>query len=270
MKSLIRNLFLIAILLIGGWITYNILGLKIEIEKTNTANIEKEIPLGGEWKLVDEIDDVWRIEWIFDQAETAKMIIYRLPIKNFSFHFEHGEAKKISDWTLGHENLALAINGTYFHEDMLPSGLLITKKERIGDREFDLDKTGLIRLQPNLAILDTTTEIFDQTQLIEAAQTFPFLIKNGVVDIKKESGLNARRSFFGLDKDGNAYFGVVPNRSISLFKLAQILKNIEADWDDVINLDGGPSNGIYANFPFSKETLDSFTPVPNVILVERQ
>ena len=78
----------------------------------------------------------------------------------------------------------------------------------------------------------------------------------------------ARRTFIGTDEAGQVYVGVVWKDDVSLFELMQILQELDVNWYDVINLDGGPSTGIAVETGSFVEILDSAGPVPNVIVIQ--
>ena len=83
---------------------------------------------------------------------------------------------------------------------MLPSGLLISNGERIGEREFDYQRTAFLSLSPKLEIIDTTQEKVNLEKIKEGAQSYPLLIRDGQSAIESDSELLARRSFIGTDQ----------------------------------------------------------------------
>jgi uncharacterized protein YigE (DUF2233 family) len=199
----------------------------------------------------------------------GKLLLYRFPAAGFSWRFEHSTSSAVSvrEWFDHFPDSVMATNGVYFHEDLSPSGAFVSKGESISERSFDADKSGLLVLSPSLRIIDTTKEPAPITSFEEAAQTYPFLIKDGVEAISEDSGKLAERTFIGTDADGNGYLGVVINDTVSLHELMRLLKEQPIAWDDALNLDGGPSTGYFTRFDTKNEGRNSLTPVPNVILV---
>ena len=143
--------------------------------------------------------------------------------------------------------------------------------QRVGTRQFDLDLSGLIDLSSGaLKLINTKSEKANLKNLTEGAQSYPFLIMDGKSAVTEESGKLGRRTFIGLDRQQNAYVGVVPDEPITLRELSLALKTLDIDWDRVINLDGGPSTGLKFNTETYNELEDSYTIVPNVLVVEKK
>lgn len=203
-------------------------------------------------------------------SETGvKVIVYRFDPDNYTFRIEHSpEPERISSWSNRLLAEHILINGFYFLENYLPAGMLITNGQLVHETAFDFDKSGLISLAPDFRLVDTQFENFSTTDILEAGQSYPFMLKQGVPAIKTDSGLVARRSFIGTDNNGLTYLGVVAKDDISLFELMHVLTDIQVDWQDVINLDGGPSTGIAVKTKGFVEVLDSLVPVPNIIVIE--
>jgi len=223
----------------------------------------------GKWETMEEGVD--RFAYTSTTLE-ATVIIYRFNPKLFAFNFgvstgTHGMA----EWSAAYSNATLLVNGVYFHDDNLPSGYLVVDGKRIGDRQFDLDKSGLIDLSGDTHVLDTSVDTPPSlANFTDAAQSYPFYFKSGLPAIKEDSHQPARRSFFGKDKLGNVYIGVVPSSQISLYQVMQLLDETNVDWANVINLDGGPSTGLFAHTQKRFEELPSLFPVPNVIVVTKK
>lgn len=171
-------------------------------------------------------------------------------------------------WMRMAPNVVAGINGVYFREDLSPAGLLNLGGEGSG-RAFDWDKTGLMVFGDAFEIRATTSTPQDLASLGDAAQSYPFLIKDGAPAVSGDSGLRARRSFIGTSRDGRVWIGVLSNDDISLFDLAQRLAELDLSWEDVLNLDGGPSSGLFVRDADRTVAFPSYTGVPNVILVEK-
>ena len=237
---------------------------------------ETALPEIVEQPLFDEIllntwqsvgDQMARMEYL-DPAFETRVILYRFPTGLTWRLAQATEPKTISEWAEEESEAVLIINGFYFHEDYLPSGLLISNGDQIGTREFDMDRSGFIELSPELRIIDTSKAQIDRDLVIEGAQSYPFLLQDGKPVIESASDQVARRSFVGLDRAGHPYLGIVPDSLISLFGLANVISKIDIDWAEVINLDGGNSTGLSASFSEYKELIEGFAAVPNVIIVE--
>lgn len=209
-----------------------------------------------------------RLEFVSE--DEVNVLLYRFDPRLVNMRIEMAaNPERVKSWATNQSG-QLFINGFYFLADNTPAGLLMTDGQVVGKLSFDYDKSGIIQLAPDFTILDTGLESFDRDGLTEAGQSYPFLLKHGEHAIKEDSRLSARRTFMGNDEQGMAYVGVVWRDDVSLYELATILQEIEISWDDVLNLDGGPSTGLVAEMDGFSEILDSAAPVPQIIVIEQK
>lgn len=221
----------------------------------------------GAWQVVDS--GIERLSYSSSSLEAAA-VIYRIDPNQYRFHFEAAtSAQSMADWLEAFPKAVLIINGVYFNEDDSPSGFFVSYGKRIGSRQFDLDKSGLVDVSDGVRILDTVTTS-SLMGFSNAAQSYPFYFKNGVPAIKTDTQKPARRSFIGKDKQGNVYLGVIASAEISLFQMMVLLNETDVDWANVINLDGGPSTGLISRARLSQEQFPSLFPIPNIISVTRK
>ncbi len=208
-----------------------------------------------------------RMTFQFGSSAGEHLLLYKIDPAQYDFSIEHASsARSIADWQLTLGMPMLVVNGAYFHEDYSPSGMLIINGERIGSRTFDLDKSALLELSPLPQIIETKTEVLP-AQTKHALQSYPLLVRNGMNVIQSDSGLVARRTFFGFDTDGFAYIGILADAELSLFELGHVLEKNNIKWKNVLNLDGGPSSGLAV---VNGEIKNSIFPVPNVIVVKEK
>lgn len=213
-------------------------------------------------------DGVMRYETSYGQGSSLGILrIYQFPSTGWQWSFAHStSAASVREWADRIPDASVLVNGVYFHEDNLPSGAFVSHGEYIGSRAFDADKSALIVLAPAPRIVDLTKEPKALEQATEAAQTFPYLIKNTSKAITEDSGKLAERSFVGTDTQGRFYVGVAINASLSLYELAVLLADQPIQWQDAVNLDGGPSTGIFVDLPNENRSRTSLAPVPNVVV----
>jgi uncharacterized protein YigE (DUF2233 family) len=201
-------------------------------------------------------------------ACAARIVIYRFPKTGFSWRFQNSAAPLTVEGHLASDPKAVfAVNGVYFDEKFAPAGWMISGGTTIGDKKYEYSKSAILELAPEFKIIDTAKEKFAAKNIAEAAQSYPLLIANGAVQ-KVANEKTARRTFAGADKQGNVYFGIIPDDDVTLAGAAELINKTDADWDDVLNLDGGPSSGLVSNLPASKEELNSIVQVPNAIVAE--
>lgn len=201
----------------------------------------------------------------------VRLIVYRFAKDKFAWRFANRSAPlTIAAWAAALPNAAFVTNGVYFDENFGPTGLLKTSGELVNNRQYDLDKTGLLILSPAPNVYDTATDKFDLEKSNEAAQSFPLLIKKGAAVASFKDKKSARRTFIGIDQEKNVYVGAVPEENVSFINLARLLSETGVKWNNVLNLDGGTSTGFALNAGDFKETMNSIVQVPNVIVAERK
>ena len=177
-------------------------------------------------------------------------------------------SKSVAEWMNTSSSLIAVMNGAYFREDGSPAGLLIHEGLPQNARRFDADKSAVIRLDPEPAIIDTNTE-YSIEGTLEAAQSYPPLIYDGHFVITEDTGKMARRSFVGIRDDGFLVLGVIAKQELSLYELSQLLNREEYRLNSALNMDGGSSTGLFTrdqNLPL----FNSVLPIPNVISVYKK
>lgn len=226
-------------------------------------------PHGDSWHRID--DSVSFLDWEYEAEKATEVIkIFRLNPDDFKITMQYSQAnpKYISEWKESNSDADIIINGAYFHEDYTPSGYLKIDYNRIGERIFDQDLSGLLVIENNkLSIRDLSKEPLETGEKIEfALQSYPFLIKNSVRGFVEDSGKTAYRTAIGIDKEGFMYIIIVDNHRITLYELMVELIETDIDFVHVLNLDGGTSTGILLKRGSYEEMHDSLVKVPNVIL----
>jgi len=201
-------------------------------------------------------------------ASGVRAKIFRITSNTMQWHFVASSTPQtIASWSNDLPRAAVIVNGVYFTPEFQPAGFLSIDGKRIGKQAFDLERTGMLTLAPMPRLIDTSVERVDLASLADAGQSYPFLVRDGVSSVVSTSTLAARRTFIGLDRDQNVYIGVIPDDLVTLTSLSQLLGRTGIPWKDVLNLDGGPSTGIYVHGA-APEAINSDTPVPIVLVAE--
>lgn len=212
-----------------------------------------------------------RAQMRFEDATSSEMVLYRFDPALYRFHIVHQlPPLTIAAWSSALPDAQLLVNGVYFHEDNFPSGLVIASGTRIGDRQFDVDKSGVILMDHGLTLLKSAVSSTQLNAWHEAAQSYPFLIWNGMPAVATDTARVARRTIVGTDREGNVYVGVLADSALSLYSLSQSLITLPIHWQAVMNLDGGPSTGLVSHLPGRSEIINSYASVPNVFVVEKK
>jgi uncharacterized protein YigE (DUF2233 family) len=196
----------------------------------------------------------------------AALTLIKLNPNSFKVSAEYSaQAKTVQEWASSGEEML--INGGYFNEDYTPSGYLIVNSQRIGKRIFDQDKSGIFGFQnEQVVVRDLKTDPLKTGEKFDfAVQSYPFLIEDGKPAIKTISDKRARRTAVGIDKEKNLYIIIVDQKELSLYEFMQELINTKIPFVQVLNLDGGPSTGLYSTWKGEEKILNSYFPVPNII-----
>lgn len=201
----------------------------------------------------------------------ARLVLWRFsPESNWSWSLATSTAPQaVSAWVdKGGSSTLFAVNAGYFHEDGSPSGWVSVTGERWGKRFFDPEKSGIVTLGARPTVLLGTVPT--STVVVDAFQSYPFLLKGGRRAFAQETGQYARRTFVATDAENRWYVGVVPNEPITLFQLATLLEAMPIRWNRALNLDGGPSTGLVTSIDGREDRIDSFAPVAYVIVAKRR
>lgn len=219
----------------------------------------------GAWETVGP--DVARFEVSPASATSVHLVLYRFRPDAFDWRFAYASsAQRISEWSTAFPTQDVIVNATYFDTDFSPSGFLSVSGTRVGAREFDLERSSLIRLHPFPEIIDTSKQEVDFATVRNGAQSYPLLISEGKPAIPMDSGLLARRTAIGKDVQGRVYIILAPDQTVTLHGFMTQLAAMNVEWDAVLNLDGGPSTGAIVRAGRWSEATDSFSSVPIVLM----
>jgi len=210
-----------------------------------------------------------RLAYQFDER-TGSVVVYALTNDAFATRVFYDAAPRfVSAWGGGADRVV--INGGFFHEDYSPSGFLIAEGERIGVRQFDEARSGVVVVRDGTVSIEERVPAFSDSADADdgAIQSFPFLVRAGHAAVSEDSGLLSRRSAIGTDANGTVYLIFAQRGNISLYELAQTLAASEFPFDTVLNLDGGPSSGLYVQVDEYADVQDSLSGVPSVLVFER-
>jgi len=106
--------------------------------------------------------------------------------------------------------------------------------------------------------------------LTHALQNFPMLVLPGGKtnpDID-DNGRRSLRTAVGQDRSGRLIFVVSPAPTFTLTEFSQWLAASDLDLNAALNLDGGTSSGLVLRSGQRNLGVDSWVPVPDVIVVE--
>jgi len=162
----------------------------------------------------------------------------------------------------------LVINGGYFTEQQIVTGLTISNRERFGMPYGDFAGMFAVTDAGAASVRWLRTWPYDPSEpLREAVQCFPVLVKPGGemgFPADADDGSPARRTVIAQDNNGRILMLIAPRGFFSLHALAMWLVESDLDVDIALNLDGGASSGLWMP---NVAQIDSLTAVPVVIAV---
>jgi len=207
-------------------------------------------------------------EEIKEEGSAMEVLQFKADEVDISFEY-NSQGKPVSEWASGEDEII--INGAYFLENNEPAGYFVEDKKVVSNRMFDQDKSGLLQIKNGkFSVRDLDTQPIAKEPLDYAIQSYPFLIKNGEAAVKTDSGKVARRTAMGIDKEGKVYVFLVLDRSISLYEFAKEIAELDQEFTYVLNLDGGPSSGVFISEGGEESVQNSFTAVSSIVRIKKK
>jgi len=199
--------------------------------------------------------------------ERVTVVRVRPDVVQLRVAYHPGKAQYLSAWADPLDPL-VAVNGGYFTSDLVATGLVVSEGRVSGTSygEFAGMLYAGVDGVPQLRWLQTTPYRSDE-MLNAAVQCFPVLVKPGGVmgfPAGADDGRTARRTVVAQDGSGRMLFLVAARGFFDLHTLAMWLVESDLDIDIALNLDGGPSSGLWVP---GAATIDSLLPVPVAVLV---
>jgi exopolysaccharide biosynthesis protein len=185
----------------------------------------------------------------------------------FRVLYSPGEPQYVSAWAAETKALVV-VNAGYFTPEHYVTGLTISDRQVFGVPYGDFAGMFAVPEEGTASVRWLRVSPYDpRERLREAVQSFPVLVKPGGImgfPADADAGQTTRRTVVAQDRDGRILFLVAPNGHLGLHALAVWLVESDLDLHIALNLDGGPSSGLWmADGPL----VDSLLPVPAVIAI---
>lgn len=164
----------------------------------------------------------------------------------------------------------VAINGGFFTEEYRATALLISDGAPSGASYEGFGGMLTVAADRSVSIRPLRDQPYDPAEpLAQALQSFPMLVFPGGVPAEiEDNGQPARRSALAIDRQGRLLLIASPASGFTLRGLAEWLASSDLEVDRALNLDGGSSTGLFLKDGALEEAIDSFGPLPVVLLVE--
>ena len=199
------------------------------------------------------------------QRETITVLRLDPAFFAFDIGYRPGQPQSLIDWQ-AETGALLVVNGGYFTEQHLATGLIIVAGQASGGSYEGVGGMGVIN-ETGVALRSLAGQPYDGGETIAAAlQSFPLLVKpGGEPGFPEEDFRTSRRTVIAQDNQGRVLFLVAPQGTLTLYQLSQWLVNSDLDLHIALNLDGGASTGLLLADPPLHVT--SFDLLPVVITV---
>lgn len=203
-----------------------------------------------------------------------RLTIVRLDpaLVRFRVRYEPANPRPISAWADELRPL-LVVNAGYFAPEGEATALLISDGQPAGTPLGDFGGMFAVAADGRTSVRWLKERPYDPGEgLAEAVQSFPVLVKPGGVmgfPADGDEGTPARRTVVAQDEGGRILIIVAPRGYLSLHELAVFLADSDMGIDIALNLDGGGSTGLWLNSGGTRIEIDSRTPIPSIIVVEK-
>jgi exopolysaccharide biosynthesis protein len=203
------------------------------------------------------------------EAATERVTVARLDPDRATVRvlYSPGEPHLVSEWA-EQSGALLVVNGGYFTPEYRATGLTISDGKTYGVSYGDYAGMLAVSREGAVSVRWLRVSPYDPREpLREAIQCFPVLVKPGGVmgfPADADAGQTTRRTVVAQDSDGRILFLIAQDGHFSLHALAVWLAESDLGVDTALNLDGGPSSGLWLA---SGPNVDSIVPVPAVIVI---
>ncbi len=201
------------------------------------------------WRLAHPGIEVRSVDVLAGQL-TERVSIARLDPQTVTLRvvYSPGIAYPVSIWAqrLG---ALLVVNGGYFTEEALVTGLTVVEGQAFGTPYGDFAGMVAVTADGAPSVRWLRTWPYDPAEPLQSAiQSFPVLVKPGGVmgfPADGDDGRTSRRTVVAQDVQGRVVLLVAPRGYLSLHALAVWLAESDLDLDIALNLDGGTSTGFW-------------------------
>lgn len=201
------------------------------------------------------------------------LTILRLAPEQFRWEvgYSPGRPQILADWQR-QTGALLVVNGGYFTPEFTATGLIIADGQASGASYVGFGGMVVVDGAGTAALRSLADQPYNsQEEWSAAVQSFPLLVKPGGqlgFPADQEAGQRARRTVIGQDVHGRILLIIAPRGGFTLHQLSAWLTASDLELDLALNLDGGPSTGLFLADP--SLTIPAFSALPIVLLVYKR
>lgn len=204
--------------------------------------------------------------------DTVTIVRFDLHHVNLSVAYQPAHPLLMGDW-MSKEHATAIINGGYFDQQGNAVALVVSNGQTFGTSYNGFGGMLSVNAQGQTTLRALSQQPYNPNseQLQQATQSAPMLIFPGGKRAQfSANAASSRRSAVAMDKQGHLLFISSPDTSFSLDEFADLLVSSDLSLTVALNLDGGASTGLYVNAGSQHVAIDSYVPLPIVVIVREK
>lgn len=204
--------------------------------------------------------------------DVVTIVRFDLHYVNLSVAYQPAHPLLMGDW-MRKEHATAIINGGYFDQQENAEALVISNGQAFGTSYNGFGGMLSVNAQGLTTLRALSQQPYDPNtdQLQQATQSSPMLIFPGGKRAQfSANAASSRRSAVAMDKQGHLLFISSPDTAFSLDEFADLLVSSDLSLNIALNLDGGASTGLYVNAGTQHVAIDSYVPLPIVVIVREK
>ncbi len=204
--------------------------------------------------------------------DTVTIVRFDLHNINLSVAYQPAQPLLMGDW-MRKEHATAIINGGYFDQQEIAEALVVSNGQTSGTSYNGFGGMLSVNTQGQTTLRALSQQPYNPNsdQLQQATQSAPMLIFPGGKRAQFSAGAaSSRRSAVAMDKQGHLLFISSPDTSFSLDEFADLLVSSDLSLNVALNLDGGASTSLYVNAGTQHVAIDSYVPLPIVVIVKEK
>ena len=224
------------------------------------------------WQADDQNLELRHIRIKRADGNLVPLVIVRLVPQAFALRVAYTPEKPrlLRNWAISSQP-TIALNGGFFLENYQPVGLIVSDGVAYGQSYEGFGGMLALTADGTLTLRALRDQPYDPNEAIEQSlQSFPMLMfPGGLAADFEDNGQKARRTVLAFDRQGRMLIIIAPGSDLSLRELADWLLASDLELDRALNLDGGPSTGLFLSSGQLREQIDSLGVLPIVLLLTR-
>ncbi len=204
--------------------------------------------------------------------DIVTIVRFDLHYVKLSVAYQPTQPLLMGQW-MSKEHATAIINGGYFDQQENAEALVVANGQTFGTSYNGFGGMLSVNAQGETTLRALSQQPYNPNsdQLLQATQSAPMLILPGGKRAQFDAdAASSRRSIVAMDRQGHLLFISSPDMAFSLDEFADLLVSSDLSINDALNLDGGSSTGLYVNAGTQHVAIDSYVPLPIVVIVREK